>query len=40
MFVTKMRWRIERDYRELKQEFGLGQELKSKLVYELVVRLS
>lgn len=23
--VTKMRWRIERDYRELKQEFGLGQ---------------
>lgn len=22
--VTKMRWRIERDYRELKQEFGLG----------------
>ena len=25
VFVTKMRWRIERDYRELKQEFGLGQ---------------
>lgn len=24
VFVTKMRWRIERDYRELKQEFGLG----------------
>jgi SRSO17 transposase len=23
--TTKMRWRIERDYRELKQEFGLGQ---------------
>lgn len=23
--VTNMRWRIERDYRELKQEFGLGQ---------------
>ncbi|RCX06862.1 IS701 family transposase [Extensimonas vulgaris] len=23
--VSKMRWRIERDYRELKQEFGLGQ---------------
>ena len=23
--VTKMRWRVERDYRELKQEFGLGQ---------------
>lgn len=23
--VTKMRWCIERDYRELKQEFGLGQ---------------
>ena len=23
--VTKMRWRIERDYHELKQEFGLGQ---------------
>ena len=22
--VNKMRWRIERDYRELKQEFGLG----------------
>ncbi len=25
VFVTKMRWRIERDYQELKQEFGLGQ---------------
>ena len=25
VFITKMRWRIERDYRELKQEFGLGQ---------------
>lgn len=25
VFVTKMRWRIERDYRELKQEFGLAQ---------------
>lgn len=25
VYVTKMRWRIERDYRELKQEFGLGQ---------------
>lgn len=24
VFVTKTRWRIERDYRELKQEFGLG----------------
>lgn len=24
VYVTKMRWRIERDYRELKQEFGLG----------------
>ena len=24
VFVTKMRWRIERDYQELKQEFGLG----------------
>ena len=24
MFVTKMRWRIERDYQELKQDFGLG----------------
>ena len=24
VFVTKMRWRIERDYRELKQKFGLG----------------
>lgn len=24
VFVTKMRWRIERDYRELKQEFGLS----------------
>lgn len=23
-FVTKMRWRIERDYQELKQEFGLS----------------
>jgi SRSO17 transposase len=23
-FVAKMRWRIERDYRELKQEFGLS----------------
>jgi SRSO17 transposase len=23
-FVTKMRWRIERDYQELKQEFGLA----------------
>jgi hypothetical protein len=23
VFVTKMRWRIERDYQELKQEFGL-----------------
>jgi SRSO17 transposase len=25
VYVTKMRWRIERDYRELKQEFGLGE---------------
>lgn len=25
IFVAKMRWRIERDYRELKQEFGLSQ---------------
>jgi SRSO17 transposase len=25
VFVAKMRWRIERDYRELKQEFGLSQ---------------
>jgi SRSO17 transposase len=25
VYVTRMRWRIERDYRELKQEFGLGQ---------------
>lgn len=24
VFVTKMRWRIERDYQELKQEFGFG----------------
>ena len=24
VFVTKMRWRIERDYQELKQEVGLG----------------
>ena len=24
IFVAKMRWRIERDYRELKQEFGLS----------------
>jgi SRSO17 transposase len=24
VYVTKMRWLIERDYRELKQEFGLG----------------
>jgi SRSO17 transposase len=24
VFVSKMRWRIERDYQELKQEFGLG----------------
>ena len=24
VFVTKMRWRIERDYQELKQAFGLG----------------
>ena len=24
VFVTKMRWRIERDYQDLKQEFGLG----------------
>lgn len=24
VFVTKMRWQIERDYQELKQEFGLG----------------
>lgn len=23
-FVTKMRWRIKRDYQELKQDFGLG----------------
>lgn len=22
--IAKMRWRIERDYQELKQEFGLG----------------
>jgi SRSO17 transposase len=22
--VTKMRWRIERDYQDLKQEFGLS----------------
>jgi SRSO17 transposase len=25
VFVAKMRWRIERDYQELKQEFGLAQ---------------
>ena len=25
VYVAKMRWRIERDYRELEQEFGLGQ---------------
>src|SRR5471032_3202379 len=24
VFVTKMRWRIERDCQDLKQEFGLG----------------
>lgn len=24
MLVTKMRWRIERDYQDRKQEFGLG----------------
>ncbi len=24
MFVAKMRWRIERDYQDLKQDFGLG----------------
>ena len=24
VFVTKMRWRIERDYQDLKREFGLG----------------
>ena len=24
VLVTKMRWRIERDYQDLKQEFGLG----------------
>jgi SRSO17 transposase len=24
VFVTKMRWRVERDYQDLKQEFGLG----------------
>jgi SRSO17 transposase len=24
VFVTKVRWRIERDYQELKQEFGLS----------------
>jgi SRSO17 transposase len=24
VYVAKMRWRIERDYQELKQEFGLG----------------
>lgn len=24
MFVAKMRWRVERDYQDLKQEFGLG----------------
>ena len=24
VFVTKMRWRIERDYQDLKQDFGLG----------------
>lgn len=24
VFATKMRWRIERDYQDLKQEFGLG----------------
>ena len=24
MFVTKMRWRIERDYQDLKQDFGLS----------------
>lgn len=25
VFVAKMRWRIERDYQDLKQDFGLGQ---------------
>ena len=24
VFVTKMRWRVERDYQELEQEFGLS----------------
>ena len=24
VLVTRMRWRIERDYQDLKQEFGLG----------------
>jgi len=24
VFITKMRWRIERDYQDLKQDFGLG----------------
>lgn len=24
VFVTKMRWRIERDYQDLKQDFGLS----------------
>ena len=24
VFVTKMRWRIKRDYQDLKQDFGLG----------------
>ena len=24
VFVAKMRWRIERDYQDLKQDFGLG----------------
>ena len=26
VFVTKMRWRIERDYQELRQEFGLRHD--------------